>query len=296
MDMQGRLLALAGRRTAERRQSDFDLAVKVWAPAASVFKVVTAAALLGRGVTPDARICYHGGLRGLTAEHLIDDDVLDRDCDDLRGALAHSTNPVFAKLAHRHLDVQQLSDVARAFGVDRAPDFCLDSEAGRLNLPHEKLPFAQVASGFWNIEISPLAGALLSAVVASGGRALTPRLVDEVHYPDGDEQEVLSAPSRPVLTPAVADALRRMMVAAVDVGTAYTGFHDGTGRPFFPTSSVAGKTGSLTRPDPFRAYSWFVGFAPADEPKVVISVLLGNPEKWHLKAHTAARMVLRSIL
>jgi len=39
-------------------------------------------------------------------------------------------------------------------------------------------------------------------------------------------------------------------------------------------------------------YSWFVGFAPADHPTMSISVLLGNPELWQIKAHTAARMVL----
>lgn len=38
--------------------------------------------------------------------------------------------------------------------------------------------------------------------------------------------------------------------------------------------------------------SWFVGFAPAGKPLLNVSVLLGNAELWHLKAHTAARMVL----
>jgi len=47
---------------------------------------------------------------------------------------------------------------------------------------------------------------------------------------------------------------------------------------------------------PYLQYSWFVGFAPADAPKVTIAVLLGNGELWHLKAHTAARMVLERAL
>ena len=57
--------------------------------------------------------------------------------------------------------------------------------------------------------------------------------------------------------------------------------------------AVAGKTGTLSETEPFYTqYSWFVGYAPADKPTLVISVLLGNAELWYLKAHTAARTVL----
>jgi len=60
---------------------------------------------------------------------------------------------------------------------------------------------------------------------------------------------------------------------------------------------VAGKTGTLTTLKPFyMEHSWFVGFAPADQPQIVVSVLLGNPESWHLRGHEAAkRMIDRAI-
>ncbi|MBA3503641.1 MAG: penicillin-binding protein, partial [Deltaproteobacteria bacterium] len=57
--------------------------------------------------------------------------------------------------------------------------------------------------------------------------------------------------------------------------------------------TVAGKTGTLTRSDPFyMEHSWFVGFAPTDKPQLVVSVLLGNPESWHLRGHEAARRLI----
>ena len=62
-----------------------------------------------------------------------------------------------------------------------------------------------------------------------------------------------------------------------------------------PGIAVAGKTGSLNRPaseGPFLAYSWFVGFAPAERPEVAIAVLLGNGPDWHVKAHQVAREIL----
>src|SRR5690606_14885869 len=56
---------------------------------------------------------------------------------------------------------------------------------------------------------------------------------------------------------------------------------------------VAGKTGTLTTRTPFyMEHSWFVGFAPADAPEIVVSVLLGNPESWHLRGHEAAKLVI----
>jgi peptidoglycan glycosyltransferase len=100
-----------------------------------------------------------------------------------------------------------------------------------------------------------------------------------------------------VLDERVAAQIADMMIAACDSGTAYKGFHDRRGRPFLGGAKVAGKTGSLSVTSPaYRSYSWFVGFVPADDPQIVISVLLANPEKWHLKAHTAARMILEKAL
>ncbi|MBT8493078.1 MAG: penicillin-binding protein, partial [Deltaproteobacteria bacterium] len=100
------------------------------------------------------------------------------------------------------------------------------------------------------------------------------------------------APRR-VIDKKVAGDLANMMERAVSRGTARKGFHNRRGKPYLGQIKVAGKTGSLSTDDPYTAYSWFVGFAPVDKPQYVISVLLGNPMKWHLKGHTAARLVLQ---
>jgi cell division protein FtsI/penicillin-binding protein 2 len=56
---------------------------------------------------------------------------------------------------------------------------------------------------------------------------------------------------------------------------------------------VAGKTDTLTRTDPFYIeHSWFVGYAPAEQPQIIVSVILGNPENWHLRGHEAARRLI----
>jgi len=76
-----------------------------------------------------------------------------------------------------------------------------------------------------------------------------------------------------------------MMVGTCEFGSAAKSF----GRRY----SVAGKTGTLATNEPFyMEHSWFVGYAPVDKPEIIVSVLLGNPENWHLRGHEAARKLI----
>ena len=120
MHPDGRILALAGRRTAEpkgAREGTFDwrLATDVWAPSASIFKLVTASALVRAGVDPDASVCYHGGVRSVL-EHNLKDDKRDSRCESLAYGVAHSQNAILGKLAYQKLDPKSLEAEARALG------------------------------------------------------------------------------------------------------------------------------------------------------------------------------------
>lgn len=77
------------------------------------------------------------------------------------------------------------------------------------------------------------------------------------------------------------------------MGTARKYFYDQAGNPFLPGISVAGKTGSLAGRDPYRGYSWFVGYAPASRPTIAVAALVVNSGKWRIKGAYAAREVLR---
>ena len=120
--------------------------------------------------------------------------------------------------------------------------------------------------------------------------------MSRLESPSGS-QAIIGAKGERVLKPTVAKALGEMMVETCEMGTAKSGFRDLKGRRFLGGAKVAGKTGSLSVNRPvYQGYSWFVGYAPADRPTVVVAVLLANPPKWRLKAHTAARMVLQKAL
>jgi cell division protein FtsI/penicillin-binding protein 2 len=291
----GRVIALAGRHRAAPAINDVRLATSAWAPAASVFKLVTSAALLGEGVTPATRVCYHGGVHSVEADNLEDHPELDGRCKSLGYGLAKSQNAILARLAHDHLDPVKLERTARALGFGEPPAFELPTTASTLALPSDPLEFARVAAGFWNSNLSALHGALLAATIARGGEMPSLHIVDRVVDGSGRPQALpaRAAPHRAI--PAdIAEELGRMMVGTTEWGSANRAFRDrATGRRRLEGVRVAGKTGTLTgHDDSGLAYSWFVGFAPADHPQVAFAVLLGRADEADVRAAEVARALL----
>lgn len=287
----GRVLAMAGRARAKPEHDDVTLALKAWAPAASVFKLVTAAALLEAGVKPDTRVCYHGGLRSVEADNLEDHPELDASCRSFAYGLAKSQNAIIGRLVNDHLDPARLEATARAFGFGAAPAFELPTAVSQLEVPAEPLELARVAAGFWHTTLSPLHGAVLAATIARGGEAPPVRVVDRIVDRAGLVERPEVAPARRVIPEAVAGALAGMMVGTTERGSARVAFRDKhTNRRLLPWR-VAGKTGTLAGRNPFIAYSWFVGFAPAERPQVAFAVLLGNDD-YSVKAAEVSRRML----
>ncbi|MCB9709057.1 MAG: penicillin-binding protein [Myxococcales bacterium] len=271
-----------------------DMVRSAEAPAASVFKIVTAAALIDKGVLPSTEICYGGGYHRLTGADLKDDPRRDRACATFSDAMGQSINTIFAKLAVRHLDAERLKRYASAFGFGHRLPFDVPLQPSAIDIPVEELEFARAAAGFWHTQLSPLHGALLAATVANQGRMPRAHIIQSVRYPCG-EMAVLrdAAPFRAVISEDTARTLAQMMTRTVSKGTAFRAFHDSEGKPFLPGIDVAGKTGSLSASDPYRAYSWWVGFAPAEAPSYVISALIVNSPTWRIKASLVARESIR---
>jgi peptidoglycan glycosyltransferase len=294
----GRVLAYASHLEHAPRH---DLCVEATAPSASVFKIVTAAALV-----EDAHLdatttqCYSGGEQRIAAIDLVDDARRDRWCTTLAGAMGRSINTVFARLASTRLTPVELETMARRFGYGDTPAFDVPVQPAELRVPNESLDFARTAAGFWNTTLSPVFAAELSAIVARGGEGLRPRIVEKVVSKSG--AVVWSPPEDPPPRRAVAREtaaqLATMMERTVREGTCSHAFHDGRGAPFLPGVVVAGKTGTLTDGEAQRFYTWFTGFAPSkpqgDLPQVAIAVLVVNGPTWEVKANVVAREVLRA--
>jgi peptidoglycan glycosyltransferase len=273
-----------------------DRAVDSSAPAASVFKVITSSALIDAGVSPETRMCYGGGASSLQPIDLIDNPKRDRTCVTLAYALGHSTNAVFAKLASRKLDPPTLQRYADAFGFGKHLTTELRATAGECAVPEQPLEFARTAAGFWHSHLSPLHAALIAATIANGGVMPHASIIERVVAADGRLlHSRASQPGHRVISQATAREVGHMMLRTVSEGTAHDAFYD-RGRPFLGAITVAGKTGSLSANDPYRAYSWWMGFAPADDPQVALAALVVNGAQWRIKSSFVARDALMTAL
>ena len=267
------------------------------APAASVFKVITSAALVeNAGIGADEKVCYWGGSQKLKLANLDDDPKKDKSCATLGFALGKSINSVFAKLADRHLDRATLEASASGFGFGEAlsMDYPVALQESAMDIPEDRLEFARTAAGFWHVHLTPVHGAFIAQSIAQDGAMLRPLIVEEVRSVEG-EVEWQSEPRwlRRVVSKDAAAVLTTMMINTTTKGTARKYFKDNKGIPYLPDIDIAGKTGTLTRAKPFRAYTWFVGFGPADDPEVAVAALAVNTPQWKVKATVLARDMLR---
>lgn len=264
-----------------------DLVSTPMAPSASVFKVVTAAALLETGrVSRGTRQCYAGGERAIEADELDDDRGRDDRCTTLGDALGHSVNLVFARMALKHLSPSVLRDEAAELGIGSEIPIDVRVPSSTLRVPDDRLGFARAAAGFWNGKMSPLSALFLMQTIANRGERVGLSVVDA----PGDAR----APLGRAMSPATAAALVRMLEVTTRTGTSAKVFRREDGTRVFPHMSVAGKTGTLIGGSPARMYSWFAGFAPSRHPEVALSVLLANDVKWWKKGNEVARDMLEA--
>ncbi len=259
------------------------------APSASLFKVITASALLeSRRVSPVTKQCYAGGEHGIEAEDLHDDRSRDDRCTTLGDALGHSVNLVFARLALKHLEPEDLREQAARLGV--GDDIPIDVQVPRspLRVPDDELGFGRAAAGFWNGKLSPLSALFFMQTIARKGERVPLTLLAGDHEAADDE-----GPGR-AMRVSTANTLVRMLEVTTRTGTSAKVFHDEDGRRVFPHMNVAGKTGTLIGGHPSRMFSWFAGFAPSRQPHVAISVMLANDVKWWTKGNAVAREMLEA--
>jgi penicillin-binding protein A len=246
----------------------------------SIFKVVTAAAALDSGrysvdsTFYDPGYCIEYGQR-----------VRNYDTSSPFGtvnftqALVNSINSSFCEMGKK-LGPELILDYARRFGFYADPPVDLPSgerapsglyRAGKL-LPRSQESRAdpgRLAFGQERMVVTPLQMAMVAAAIANKGVVMEPYLTDRVRKPD----RTLLLRTRPdelrrAVKPEVADQIAAMMEGVVSGGT-------GTAAQI-PGVRVAGKTGTAETGRQGRNTTWFISFAPVDNPRVAVAVVLQN--------------------
>lgn len=250
----------------------------------SVFKIVTAAAALNSGAVeprttfPEQPSAEDGGLLvdGFRIRDGHHPETGDRPLD-LSGATEASCNIWYA-LAGLETGGLRLVAEAEKFGFGSAIPFDLQTAVSQVTSGDGGAPggfegdaeLASAAFGQGETFVTPLQMALVAAAVANDGVLMAPRLVTAL---TGDRPGAGDLDARVwnrVLAPEDARAIQQAMQAAVE-GRIGRGFTTGAR---VPGVSTAGKSGTAELGGRGEPHSWFIGFAPVDEPKVAIAVLV----------------------
>jgi peptidoglycan glycosyltransferase len=249
-------------------------AIQTTLPPGSTFKLVTAAAAIESGNYTAADKVPGGPTYQLPLTSgpsgLIDNEG--RDCGTDRipftQAMGNSCNTSFAALANE-VGAEAMTKQAEAFGFNsHYLDDLRPQAISQFPTKMDAAETGQTGFGQFDVTATPLQMAMVAAGIANAGTVMKPYIVDEVQSPNYDvinkiQPEELSQ----AVTSTTASELTKLMVYTVDHGTAIPAA--------IPGIVVAGKTGTaqsgITNVPP---YAWFVSFAPADDPKVAVAVMI----------------------
>ncbi|MDJ0850786.1 MAG: penicillin-binding transpeptidase domain-containing protein [Myxococcota bacterium] len=259
-------------------------------PAASLVKILTAAAALGADPQTAELPCRFSGSPYRLTRSRIDPPRKGRTVS-LRKALATSNNQCFAQLAVHAVGSQALLQTIARFGWFSRPAPAHD--AGYADPGEDRYDLGRLGCGLAGARITPLHAAQLAAALAEG-ELVAPRWIERVTDARGRELVLPARPTpRRVMSPELTSELREMLVDTTRGGTATSAFRDRRRRPLLGTIRVAGKTGSLSGRDPTGRYEWFVGVAPAEAPRLAVATLLVQGDLYWKTASQVAAEVLR---
>ncbi len=183
----------------------------------------------------------------------------------MKEAMALSCNNYFTHLAEK-LGIANIYDYSKLFGFEA--EFQLETGHAHSSLGREanQGEITQVSIGQGQVLITPIHGALIASSIANNGVMMDPYIIEYIRPNNGSPsyEREHKAIGRAIY-PFTALTLKDMMVNVVESGTGR--------KAAVETIDVAGKTGTaeVSQKQP---HSWFVGFAPAYDPAIALSVII----------------------
>jgi penicillin-binding protein A len=247
----------------------------------SAFKVVTASAALDSGkFTLDSRFndpgyCTEYGKPVYNFADQSGPEVFGS--VDFTQALTHSINAVFCEIG-KALGGRRILDTAKDFGFYSVPplETPVNERAisglydkGKLFFPKNDFQVdpGRLAFGQERLQVTPIQMAMVTATIANGGLVMRPYVVERVVAPDGSiVTKTNPEPLGRAIKENTASDVAGMMEQVVRGGT-------GTAAAL-PGIRVAGKTGTAETGASHVNTTWFICFAPVDNPRVAVAVVL----------------------
>ncbi|WP_163696012.1 D,D-transpeptidase PbpA [Mycolicibacterium sarraceniae] len=244
-------------------------------PPGSTFKVITTAAALQAGVTDTDQLTSAPQIQlpnsTATLENYGGSPCGSGPTASLREAFARSCNTAFVELGIR-VGADALRSAAQAFGYDSPPaPIPLDVAESTMGPMSDAAAVGMSSMGQKDVAVTPLQNALVAAAIANSGVMMQPYLVDSLKGPDlSNITTAAPQEQRRAVSQQVAAKMTDLMVGAEQM-TQQKGA--------IPGVQIASKTGTAehgTDPRNTPPHAWYIAFAPAQSPKVAVSVLIEN--------------------
>lgn len=255
----------------------------------STFKTFTTAACLEAGVlgVDDAFFCP--GYRIVEDRRIRCHKTVGHGSETFTEGIQNSCNPVFIDIGLR-LGVERFYEYFDKVGLMDKTGVDLPGEAGTITHKKEDVGMVELATMSFgqSFQITPIQLATAISSFVNGGRRITPHLGMNILDREGNVMETFSYKEEAVLSEETSNTLKELLESVVSEGTGKNAYIEGY--------EIGGKTAtSQTLPRSANKYiSSFVGFAPADNPKVLALVVIHNPKGIYYGG-TIAAPVIRTV-
>lgn len=240
----------------------------------STFKIITAAAALEEGVVKldDAFFCP--GYKIVEDRRIRCARTTGHGAETFETGIMNSCNPVFMELGER-LGAENFAGYFKQFGLLSKTNIDLPGEAGTIMHKTENIGPVELATISFgqSFQITPIQLVTTVSSIINGGTRVTPHFGVSVQDADGNTVKTFSYETHEnICTAETSETMRCLLEKVVSEGTGKNAKIEGF--------SIGGKTAtSQTLPRSDHKYiSSFLGFAPADNPQVLVLVVINNPQ------------------
>lgn len=240
----------------------------------STFKIITAAAALEEGVVKLDDAFYCPGYKIVEDRRIRCARTTGHGAETFETGIMNSCNPVFMELGER-LGAENFVGYFKQFGLLSKTNIDLPGEAGTIMHKTENIGPVELATISFgqSFQITPIQLVTTVSSIINGGTRVTPHFGVSVQDADGNTVKTFSYETHGnICTAETSETMRCLLEKVVSEGTGKNAKIEGF--------SIGGKTAtSQTLPRSDHKYiSSFLGFAPADNPQVLVLVVINNPQ------------------
>lgn len=240
----------------------------------STFKIITAAAALEEGVVKLDDAFYCPGYKIVEDRRIRCARTTGHGAETFETGIMNSCNPVFMELGER-LGAENFVGYFKQFGLLSKTNIDLPGEAGTIMHKTENIGPVELATISFgqSFQITPIQLVTTVSSIINGGTRVTPHFGVSVQDADGNTVKTFSYETHEnICTAETSETMRYLLEKVVSEGTGKNAKIEGF--------SIGGKTAtSQTLPRSDHKYiSSFLGFAPADNPQVLVLVVINNPQ------------------